>query len=69
MRSRFYSSVPGETGSLLPLTPTRFVAPSVFGIQFEFHRDAHGAVRAVSLEQGASRAYYRRQMSERTAGP
>ncbi len=55
-------AISDETGALLPLTPTRFVAPTVFGIQLEFHRDAHGAVRAVSIELGASRAYCRRQI-------
>lgn len=43
-----------------PLTQTRFVTQSG-AIQFEFHRDAHGMITAVSVEQGASRAYYRRQ--------
>jgi CubicO group peptidase (beta-lactamase class C family) len=57
--------LPDETGALLPLTPTRFVAPTVFGIQLEFHHDAHGAVRAASVELGASRAYFRRQGSGR----
>lgn len=51
---------PDETGGLLPLSPSRFVAPTVFGTRYEFHRDAHGVVRAVTVEQGASRAYYRR---------
>jgi CubicO group peptidase (beta-lactamase class C family) len=53
--------LPDETGELLPLTPSRFVAPTVFGTQYEFHRDARGVVRAVSVEHGASRAYYRRR--------
>ncbi len=56
-------SVPGETGTLLPLTPTRFIAPTVFGVQLEFHRDAHGVVRALSVEHGASRAYFRRHVA------
>lgn len=60
-------SLPEETGTLLPLTPTRFVAPTVFGAQFQFHRDAHGVVRAVSVERGAGRAYYRRAPNESTA--
>lgn len=54
-------SIPDETGDLLPLTPSRFVAPTVFGTQYEFHRDARGLVRAVSVELGTARAYYRRQ--------
>lgn len=55
-------SLPGkdEPLALLPLTPTRFVAPDYATLEFEFHRDARGAVRAVSVARGASRAYYRR---------
>jgi hypothetical protein len=53
-----------ESSPLLPLTPARFIA-SRFGTELEFHRDAHGVVRALSVEAGASRAYYRRQGSER----
>jgi CubicO group peptidase (beta-lactamase class C family) len=52
---------------LLPLTPTRFVAPTGTR-QFEFHRDAHGTVRALSVEQGAARAYYRREPPKQAAG-
>ncbi len=52
--------LPDETGALLPLTPSRFVAPTVFGTQMEFHRDPHGLVRAMTVERGAARAYYRR---------
>lgn len=59
-------AIPDETGALLPLTPTRFVAPTVFGAQLEFHRDAHGSVRAVSVELGASRAYFRRLVAGQT---
>ena len=51
--------LPGEDEprTLLPLAPTRFTATTT---QYEFHRDAHGRVRALSVEQGGSRAYYRR---------
>lgn len=52
--------IPDETGALLALSPTRFVAPTVFATQYEFHRDAFGKVRAVSVEHAAGRAYYRR---------
>lgn len=58
-------SIPDETGSLLPLTPTRFVAPTVFGTQYEFHRDPWGVVRAVTVELGAARAYYLREGPKR----
>ena len=57
--------VPGESGALLPLTPNRFIAPTVFGTEYEFHRDAHGRVRAVSVLHGTSRAYFRREPSSR----
>ena len=53
-----------ESSPLLPLTPARFIAPR-FGIELEFHRDAHGSVRAVSIEADAARTYYRRQGAER----
>jgi hypothetical protein len=46
------------------LSPTRFVDPdseSIPLMQLEFHRDAHGKVRAVGVESGDYRAYYRRQ--------
>ncbi|WP_223115537.1 serine hydrolase domain-containing protein [Luteimonas suaedae] len=46
-----------EPRTLQPLSPTRFAATTT---QYEFHRDAHGQVRALSVEQGSSRAYYRR---------
>jgi CubicO group peptidase (beta-lactamase class C family) len=51
--------LPGEDEprTLQPLAPTRFAAATT---QYEFHRDAHGMVRALSVEQGSSRAYYRR---------
>jgi|CXWL01.1.fsa_nt_gi CubicO group peptidase (beta-lactamase class C family) len=58
-------SIPDETGSLLPLTPTRFVAPTVFGTQYEFHRDPWGVVRAVTVELGAGRAYFVREEPKR----
>lgn len=51
---------------LLPLTPTHFVTLSGTR-QFEFHRDARGEVRAISVEQGAARAYYRRQPVEKAS--
>jgi hypothetical protein len=46
------------------LSPTRFVDPDSESIpleQLEFHRDAHGKVRAVGVESGDYRTYYRRQ--------
>jgi CubicO group peptidase (beta-lactamase class C family) len=57
------AGVPGQDGAmaLLPLAPTRFVAPDIGVLQVEFHRDAHGTVRALSLEHGVARAYYRRE--------
>ncbi len=52
------------TLELLPLTPTRFTAVSaLMPPQFEFHRDAHGVVRSLSVSRGASRIYYHRQVS------
>jgi CubicO group peptidase (beta-lactamase class C family) len=55
-------SLPGASAplSLLPVSPTQFINPSG-SRQFEVHRDAHGVVRAWSVTQGASHAYYRRQ--------
>lgn len=53
--------LPDETGALWPLSPSRFVAPTVFGLQFQFHRDAHGAIRGVTVDLGGSRAYFRRE--------
>lgn len=52
---------PGEADAspLLPLTPARFFA-SRYAAELQFHRDAHGNVRALSVEAGTSRAYYRR---------
>ncbi|HEY0661992.1 MAG TPA: serine hydrolase domain-containing protein [Lysobacter sp.] len=60
--------VPGESKPvpLLPLGPTQFANPSG-SRQFEVHRDARGIVRGLSVAQGASRAYYRRQASASTA--
>lgn len=48
-----------DTSPLLPLTPARFLATQ-FGAEVQFHRDAHGRVRALSVETGTARAYYRR---------
>lgn len=59
-------AIPGETGPLLPLSPSRFVAPSVFGTQYQFHRDPRGRVRAVTVEFGDGRAYYRRVPTAKT---
>ncbi|TWH99384.1 CubicO group peptidase (beta-lactamase class C family) [Luteimonas cucumeris] len=53
--------LPDETGALRPLSPARFVAPSVFGTEYAFHRDAHGAVRGVTVGYGEARAYFGRQ--------
>jgi hypothetical protein len=57
--------LPDETGILLPLAPMRFVAPSVFGTEYAFHRDAHGAVRGVTVAYGEARAYFSRQAPQR----
>lgn len=57
--------LPDETGPLSPLSPSQFVAGTVFGTQYRFHRDAHGVVRGLTVEHGASRAYYRHE-PERT---
>ncbi|MBX9403369.1 serine hydrolase [Lysobacter sp. BMK333-48F3] len=46
--------------SLLPLSPSRFAAPGL-NVELEFHRNAHGAVHAVSASVGSARAYYRRE--------
>lgn len=56
------SDKPGAPArALLPLTPTRFVAHGdLLPPQFEFHRDTRGSVRGLSVERGASHAYYRR---------
>lgn len=56
-----------EPLTLLPLTPTRFVTSSG-SRQFEFHRDAHGTVHALSVEQGGARAYYHRQPPGKLSG-
>ena len=58
--------VPGDDNvhQLEALSPTRFVDPDSESMpltQLEFHRDARGKVRAVSVESGDYRAYYRRQ--------
>ena len=51
---------PEEFSPLLPLTPVRFLA-SRYDVELRFHRDAHGIVRALSVETPTARAYYRRQ--------
>ena len=51
---------PDESSPLLPLTPVRFLA-SRYDVELRFHRDAHGIVRALSVETPTARAYYRRQ--------
>jgi CubicO group peptidase (beta-lactamase class C family) len=58
--------VPGDKNvhQLQALSPTRFVDPdseSIPLMQLEFHRDAHGKVRAVSVESDDAHAYYQRQ--------
>jgi CubicO group peptidase (beta-lactamase class C family) len=60
------ADLPGESkpSPLLPLTPARFYATR-YGIELQFHRDAHGAVRAVSVESDGAQAYYRREAAER----
>jgi CubicO group peptidase (beta-lactamase class C family) len=60
--------VPGEDHAhpLMALSPTQFVDPdsdTVPLMQFEFHRDAHGKVQAVSVTSGNSLAYYRQDIS------
>jgi hypothetical protein len=62
--------VPGEDHAhpLMALSPTQFVDPdsdTVPLMQFEFHRDAHGKVQAVSVTSGNSLAYYRHDLSAR----
>lgn len=62
--------IPGEdhVHPLKALSPTRFVDPdsgTVPLMQFEFHRDAHGKVEAVSVTSGNSLAYYRHDLSAR----
>jgi CubicO group peptidase (beta-lactamase class C family) len=62
--------VPGEDHAhpLTALSPTQFVDPdsdTVPLMQFEFHRDAHGKVQAVSVTSGNSLAYYRLDLSAR----
>lgn len=51
---------PEESSPLLPLTPVRFLAAR-YDAELRFHRDAHGVVRALSVETPTARAYYRRQ--------
>lgn len=64
---RMSAKRPGSMTSmeLLPVTPSRFVAPDVpvpaGTLQVEFHRGADGAVRALTVDTGASRAYYERR--------
>ncbi|MDR6842143.1 serine hydrolase domain-containing protein [Pseudoxanthomonas sacheonensis] len=53
--------LPDETGGLLALAPMRFIAPSVFGTEYSFQRDAHGVVRGVTVAYGEARAYFSRQ--------
>lgn len=59
------ADLPGESkpSPLLPLTPSRFYAAR-YGVELQFHRDAQGAVRALSVESDASRVYYRREAAE-----
>lgn len=49
-----------EPFALQPLTPNRFVSPSGT-LQIEFHRDARGAVRALTINAREAKAYYRRR--------
>lgn len=58
--------IPGEAKvhPLQALSPTRFVDPASETIplmQLEFHRDAYGKVRAVSVESDDAHAYYMHQ--------
>jgi hypothetical protein len=62
-RGKASMRVPGDDNvhQLEALSPTRFVDPdsdSMPLMQLEFHRDARGKVRAVSVESGDYRAYY-----------
>jgi CubicO group peptidase (beta-lactamase class C family) len=44
-----------------PLSPARFVRPTDLDpLQFEFHRDARGTVRVLSVDRNSSRLYYRK---------
>ncbi|MEH6413999.1 serine hydrolase domain-containing protein [Pseudomonas sp. CGJS7] len=52
--------------SLLALSPARFMGA---GVEFEFHRDAHGAVRALSVLSGTAHRYYRRQATQPATQP
>ena len=48
--------------ALLPLAPAHFAADAGFDPpQLQFHRDAHGSVRGISVTRGAALAYYRRE--------
>ena len=52
---------PEETGVLQALAPNRFVAPSVYGTRYRFHRDAFNKVTALTVELGESRACFVRR--------
>ncbi|WP_394541190.1 serine hydrolase [Lysobacter enzymogenes] len=58
--------LPDEADATLPaLGPTRFLgAGAAGGAELEFHRDAHGAVQALSVIAGDARAYYRREPAQ-----
>ncbi|MGO1069078.1 serine hydrolase domain-containing protein [Lysobacter sp. CA199] len=60
-------ALPDESpANLSPLSPTRFLATSV-GAELEFHRNAHGVVHALSVVDGGSRIYYRRNAAPATS--
>ncbi|MEI2430086.1 serine hydrolase domain-containing protein [Lysobacter yananisis] len=58
--------LPDEADAKLrALGPTRFLgAGAANSAELEFHRDAHGAVRALSVIAGDAHAYYRRQPAQ-----
>ncbi|MBO9664975.1 serine hydrolase domain-containing protein [Dokdonella sp.] len=62
-RGKLSGSWNGKSFELLPVATNRYVAMPSGALRIEFHRDAHGAVSALSLDTAVSRAYYRRRAS------
>ncbi len=52
---------PEETGTLQLLAPNRFIAPSIYGTRYRFHRDAFNKVTSLTVELGDSRACFVRR--------
>lgn len=52
---------PEETGVLQVLAPNRFVAPSIYGTRYRFHRDAFNKISSLTVELGDSRSCFVRR--------